>query len=108
MCSGRKARSRAVRSWPRIKRLGLELVSKPAQQLFTCRNLVRPFNAFGLETVHHAEDAAPEIGLREDYLRWVGCGTENPADFRHSLNGLEHVHRVEALPQEEDKAVSGG
>ena len=46
------------------------------------------------------------LGLSQHYLGWVGRGAEDAANFRHQLDGVEHIDWIKPLAQKEDETVS--
>src|SRR5512146_1732318 len=83
-----------------------ELVADPAQQLVAVGDVLVGLDAERHLAVDDADDAAAELGLRDQDLEPVRRGAEDPADLRHQLQLVEHVDR-EALADEDDEDVPG-
>jgi hypothetical protein len=76
-----------------------ELVADLAQQAFAPIDAFVVFDAFALEAVNHAEDAATLLSLCHDHLRWIGSGAIDTRYLRHALQAVEDVDRIKTLPK---------
>ena len=106
-----RVRPRSIRSCSAIRRSTdfmtispSQLVADLPQEVLPPLDLALVLDALRREPVHHAQDATALLRLGQDDLRGVGGGAEDAADFRHHLQRVQHVQRVEAVAQEDDEA----
>src|SRR5260370_36165423 len=65
------------------------------------------FDAQWRGAIHHAEHAAAQLRLRDDYLCWIGGRAIDAADLRHRAHRSQHVDGKEAVAQEDQESVAG-
>ena len=61
-----------------------------------------------MSAIDDAQDAAALLCLGDDDLDGVGGGEEDAADLGDHLDLVEHVNRIEAFAEHQDKRVPGG